>query len=247
LGSGRRRAGSRSELVAADPAFPARWFDRPTSLLLYGPSEALVNLSLYALAAATSPKFQWVDLGVPGGSRSGPGPVGMGWISPERVWSVPNPADLCPDEPNSTDALFQLIRSDESPATVTRITEFLRLSETLQRILATRPLDGAPGVVAIPNVQRTRGAFPPERVRGLLHAYRTLGFSVYLGASDIIGPGPSAFDVVLRLEGSLVDWTEARVICERGIPSGPLAGSRPVPVSAIPLLATVLARVPSTP
>jgi hypothetical protein len=227
--------------------FPSHLFDRPRSVLIYGPSRPLVNLTLFAFAEAITPQFHWLDIGVPGEERPPVDPVQLGWIPEDRLWQVERPDALRPDDLTANLALFGLIRSDEPPATLTQIIEFLRLPDTSQRILSTRPNDGRPGALAVTNAHRVIAAYPANRVPPILAVHLNAGFSVLVGFADVAGPGRAFFDFVFRLDcQNVADWPTGHLICEKGITSGPLRDARPVALSEIPMLSDVLSRATSS-
>jgi hypothetical protein len=241
--TGRRRGARPPAEEPPDPELPSRLFDRPSSVLVYGPSRPLVNLAVFALAEATTPKFHWVDICVPGEERLAVDPVRLGWIPNDHVWSVESPAALRPDELGPNASVFALVRFDEPPATVNHVTEFLRLPEMSQRILASPLPAHGPGVVAVPNAHRVMAAFSADRVRPILQVHRNAGYSVYVGIAEAAGDERLEFDCVLRIEGErLADWATSPVVCEQGAGAGPLADGTPVPLGELPLLAKVFAR-----
>jgi hypothetical protein len=210
---------------------------------MYGPSRPLVNLTLYAFAAATTPAFQWVDIQVPGEERLPWDPVRLGWIPDDRRWSIDHPSALRPDDLTANLALFALIRSDEPSPNLLQITEFLRLPEISQRILAARPLPGHPGVVAVPNAHRVVATFGAGEVPAILSVHRSAGYSVYIGYADAPGAGKERFDYVFELDGeSVAGWRASHLTCAKGISSGPLADGRPAALEEIPLVADVVTR-----
>lgn len=228
----------------APPIFPRQLFTRPSSVFVYGPCRSLVNLTLFALAGATNPDFQWLDIGVPGEERTQFDPVRLGWIPEDRLWRVEHPDSLRPDDVGANLALFGLIRSDEPPSTLAQVTEFLRLPDISQRILARRPSDGSPGVVAVTNAHRVMAAFSPSRVPGILAVHTSAGFSILVGYSEAAGPGRTFFDFVFHVDGtSVANWRKGRLVCEKGIGSGPLSEAQPMLLPDIPLLAAVLSQV----
>jgi len=227
--------------------FPAELFARPNSVFIYGPSRPLVSLALFAFAEATTPDFQWLDIGVPGEERTAFDPVRLGWIPGKRLWKVDRPDALRPDHPSANLALFTLIRSDESPSALQHLSEFLRLPDTSQKILATRRNDGRPGAIAVTNAHRVMATFPSERIPPILAVHRDAGFSVFVGYSEVAGAGRSFFDFVFRLDCELIaEWRKGHLVCEKGIESGPLRDSRPVPLGEIPMLVEVLSRAMSS-
>lgn len=230
------------------PLFPEHLFARPNSVFVYGDTRSLVNLTVFALAEATNPNFQWLDIGVPDEERPPLDPVGLGWIPDARLWVVDRPDSLRPDDLSANIALFGLIRSDEPPATLVQVSEFLRLPEVSQRILASRVPDGHPGVVAVLNSHRVMAAFAPSRVPAILNVHLHAGFSVIVGYTEAAGPGRDAFDFVFRLEGTgSKNWRTTHFICEKGITSGPLRDARPVTLEEIPIIANVMARASAAP
>jgi hypothetical protein len=223
--------------------FPEHLFSRPNSVFVYGAERTLVNLTVFALAEATNPNFQWVDIGVPEEERAPLDPVSLGWVPEDRLWVVDRPDTLRPDDLSANVALFGLIRSDEPPTTLVQISEFLRLPELSQRILASRVPDGHPGVVAVLNSHRVMSSFSPNRVPAILNVHVNAGFSVVVGYTESAGPGRNVFDFVFRLEGEPSgDWRTAHLVCEKGISSGPLRDARPLALGEIPIVANVMAR-----
>lgn len=241
----RGRASSGPGPHMGSAVFPARLFDRPNSVLVYGARRPLVNLTLFALATTTNPDFEWVEIGVPKEDRTLFEPVQLGWIPEDRLWRVDQPDALLPDDRSANLSLVGTIRSDEPPEILAQMIEFLRLPDRSQRILATRPPEDKPGVVAVANAQRAEGTFAASRVPSILAVHRNAGFSVFVGYAESPGPGRDLFDFVFHLNGeneNVADWRKSQLVCERGITSGPLRDSRSVPIEEIPILADVLSR-----
>lgn len=227
------------------PVFPARLFARPHSVLVYGSTLPLVNLTLFALASHTNPEFHWVEIGRGSEELTPCNPIQLGWIPDDRLWLVDSPDSLRPNDASMNLPLFEMIRSDEPPDSLQQFTEFLRLPEISQRILASHSPDGRPGVVAVTNVHRVGDVFSAESVPRILSVHRNAGFSVLVGAAGSSGPGRDLFDFVFRLQGPGVesaDWRHHQLVCERGISSGPLRELRPVRLDEIPLLEQVLSK-----
>jgi hypothetical protein len=237
-----------SQRTPSDPGdgiFPVRLFDRPNSVIVYGPSRPLVNLLLFALARSVNPDFAWVDIGSPKQERTPCDPVRLGWVPEDRLWLVNLPELVEPDTRSARLPLFEMIRSDESPEVLTHVTEFLRLPDISQRILSDRPSSDQPGVVAVANIHRVAAVFSSDRVPRILNLHREAGFSVLAGYAGLAGSGRDHFDYVFRVQGEdegFLDWKKNQLVCERGISSGPLGGLRPVRLEEIPLVAEVVAR-----
>jgi len=223
--------------------FPVRLFERPSTILVHGPSRPAINLALFAFAEAITPDFQWIDIGVPGEEPVPSDPAQRGWIPEERLWRVEKPELLRPNDLTANLALFGLIRWDEPASSIAQVTEFLRLPDTSQRILSTRPRDGRPGALAVTNAHRVMALYPADRVGPVLEVHQNAGFSVLVGFAEAVGTGQELFDFVFQLDcESPADWRAGHLVCTQGIHSGPLRDARPVPLEEIPLLASVFSR-----
>lgn len=242
-GPGRRAPVLRGGGRSPSTQLPPRLFERPTSVFVYGPSRPMVNLALFALAEATTPQFQWLDILPPGEERPTDDPVRLGWVRDDQLWVVETACEFQPDPLSADPPVFSLIRSDEPPTTVTELREFVRLPETSQRILATPPPSNGPGVVAVPNAHRVMAKFPAAQIPSLIHAHHSAGFSVYVGYAEGAGMGRTAFDFVFRLDGERPEnWRSSRLSCEKGISAGPLRANRAVGLADLPLFASVFSR-----
>jgi len=230
---------------AENAAFPDQLFDQPTSVFVYGPSRPLVNLTLYALATATNPDFQWVEFGSLAERRMPCDPIRLGWIPPERLWVVDHPAHLRPGPVPSPSALFGMIRPDEAEDELTYLNQFLSLPENFQKILSGAPSDGRPGVVTVTNAERAEGRFSSDVVPAILEVHRRSGYSVIVGYDETARLGRDVFDFVFRLQGEdrfARDWRENELVCEKGVTSGPLRDRAAIRLEQIPLISEVLSR-----
>jgi hypothetical protein len=158
---------------------------------------------------------------------------------------VDPPGSLRPEDASANIPLDGVIRADDSPESRRLLTEFLRLPDLSQRILASQVPDRRPGVVAVANAQRVEDSFSAERVEPILAVHRSAGFSVLVGYGSSPGSGRDLFDFVFRLQGTDVDtgdWKHHQLVCERGISTGPLRELRPLRLDQIPLLSDVVSK-----
>jgi len=225
--------------------FPTTLFQQPHSVLVFGPSRRLVRLALFAFASWTNPEFHWVEFSPPASDRTPCDPVRLGWIPDDRLWLVHSAKALEANNASLTVALSKMISAEETPEERNRLTQFLRLPEMSQRILASQTPNGHPGVVAVSEVHEATDNFTPNQVVSLLSLHQDLGFSVMIGHYRPPGPGRDLFDFVFRLQGEgerFEDWKRYRLICEKGIVSGPLRGRRAVLLEDVPHLLEILSR-----
>lgn len=230
---------------AGSPVFPARLFDQPNGVFVYGASRAIVNLTLFTLATQANPGFHWVEIGSMGEPRPASDPVRLGWIPDDRLWLIDAPETLRPDESSANLPLFEMIRSDEPPDAIRHILDFLRLPDRSQRIIGSQLPNGRPGVVAVTNAHRAGATFSSGDVPAILSVHRNAGFSVMVGYSEAAGPARDLFDFVFRVQGrdeQPADWMTTQLVCEKGITAGPLRELRPIHLAEIPILAEVFAR-----
>jgi len=219
--------------------------DHPGSVFVYGASRPLVSLTVFAFASAMNPDFHWVEIGRRSEPRTPCDPVHLGWLPNHRLRLVDPPDSLRPNNAAASLPLDGMIRSDESPESLQLFTEFLRLPDLSQRILASRKPTERPNVVAVTNAQRMESVYSAAHVPTILSVHRSAGFSVVVGFDVSPGPGRDVFDFVFRLQGvdvETADWKHNHLVCERGISSGPLSDRHPVRLDEIPLLAGVLSR-----
>jgi hypothetical protein len=183
---------------------------------VYGRDRDLVNLVLYALAEEVSPRFRWLEVRSPTEPASAWDPVSRGWLGPERVWSIDAVEGLSPDRAAPDAAIFELVRSDEPPATLQRLADFLRLPDTLQRIVGELSPASAPHLLAVANTDRIAGSIPDSTIGPILDALEWARCSLFAG---YVGPNPPAnaqFTHVVRVEGgSPARWQETQLHFER--------------------------------
>lgn len=215
----------------------------PDSTLLYGSCRPLVNLLLFATAEAANPSFHWLEIRAPLDSGPELEPVGLGWIDEQRLWTADPSEALAPDNARANAALFELVRDDEPPETLARLSEFLRLPPRVQQILARMPPSQPPGVIAVANADRAKLPSPDANVPPILNAVAWAGYSLFVG---YCGPPPSVrtrFATVLRVDGdSVYRWADARLTLEGGTGRGGLRPNTPVRLADLPFAARVLRR-----
>lgn len=217
--------------VAAPPA---------PSAIIYGESRALVNLVLYGLGSQANSRFLWLDIRAKDEHRSPWDPVRLGWLDERRVWSTDPDHGLAPEASPKRRAIFDVVRSDEPPAMLTRLAEFLRLPPTIQEILGEMSPTGATNVLAVANVDRVSGSFPAKTLAPILSAFAWTRCALYVAHTGPTVPAIEHFTHVVRVEGdSPSNWRESRVHFERGrFPLGGEPGAV-APIADVPYLERV--------
>ncbi len=243
----RKRGPSRGRDGVGGPSWPVGQnpplAQPPISVFVYGPSSPLVNLVLFALAEEANASFHWLDIRKSGDQPPQYDPARLGWIDERRSWTA-DPFDaFAMENARANAALFELVRADEPSATLVRLTEFLRLPDTMQKILSEAPVAGKPGVLAVANAQRTATAFPSATLSPILDAMAWAGYSLFVGFA---GAPPSArrnFSYVLRIDGESPErWRESTLTLEGDLPMGAIAARESRPLSTLPFAARVLRR-----
>jgi len=229
--------------------FPPRLFEQPNSVFVYGPSRPVVNMTVFAFASVTNPEFHWVELGAVTGGRDRLDPVQLGWIPPDRLWIVGEPDAFRRPTTSGMDRLSDMIHSDEPPDSLDQLAEFLKLPDRSQEVFTFRSSGGRPGVVAVTDVHHLQGELSARRISSVLSVHLNAGVSVIVGNGTTSGTLRDLFGFVFRVlgpEDAPSEWKDHRLVCEKGITSGPLGGLRPMSYEAIPLLREVFQRAGST-
>lgn len=186
------------------------------SALVYGSDRDLVNLVLFALAEEANPRFRWLQIRAPNETPSAWNPVGRGWLGHDRVWSIDAVEGLSPDTARANAAIFELVRSDEPPATLLRLADFLRLPDTMQRIVSELSPASAPHLLAVANTDRIAGSIPDSTIGPILDALEWARCSLFAGFVGANPPSNAQFTHVVRVEGgSPARWQETQIHFER--------------------------------
>jgi hypothetical protein len=222
---------ARRPLDEPDPGSP------PVTTLVYGPSRPLVTLLLYALADDANPRFHWLDIRRESEPPATWDPGRLGWLEERRSWVADPVQGLSPDNARANAAIFHVIRSDEPPAVLSRLTDFLRLPPTIQEILGEMPAAGDSNLLAVANVDRISGSIPESALGPILAAFAWLRCALFVGHVGSPGAAAGRFTRVVRIDGSALDlWREARVYFERGDGPDATAGARGLSPEQLPFL-----------
>jgi hypothetical protein len=202
-----------------------------------------VNLLLFAVAKERAPSFHWLDIRAPGDLSAELDPARLGWIEEQRLWTVDPPEAFAPDNARANAALFELIREDEPPALLTRLSDFLRLPPSMQRILAEDPGRGKAAVLAVANADRTTDVLSEASLVPILDAVAWAGYSLYVGFQGPPPPLRAHFGSVLWVDGADPrQWEDAAITLERGPSVAGLRAGEPARLLDLPFASTVLRR-----
>jgi len=145
------------------------------------------------------------------------GPGEDGWLKDRHTWVADPSEGLSADNARANAAMFHVIRSDEPPAILSRLTDFLRLPPTIQEILGAMPSEGSSSLLAVANVDRISGSIPEPALAPILAAFEWLRCSLFVGFVGARAPATGQFDRVIRIDGTSPErWEDARVRFERG-------------------------------
>lgn len=222
----------------------------PTSLIVYGPSLSVVNLTLYAFAHAANPKFLWVNIRARNEPIFAGDPAALGWVPREQLLTFDRPEAIRPNATVAAAAVSQLIAADEPTTSLNRLLEFVQLPDFTQCLLAEKPSDGRPGLLAVPNTHALTSTFTTTRVEAIIDAHVQAGYSLFVGYPERFdghhqpaGPARNAFDYVFRVGGeSFQSWAESRLVCEKGLADGPFRAGSEHTLLDLPFVADVFRR-----
>jgi len=216
---------------------------RPTSIFVVGSSDVLLNWVTLALMAPYPSRLYWTVVQLPGEPIAPLDPLGRGVIPADRVDFV-HPNDLRREEQagrQAETAAATVLRSDEHPEYVRRLTEFLRLPSHSQRLIASTTTGPAAPILVLSNAHRLATLFPNTSVVPTVQSFLDSGACLVLVWAGPPPPRRKVFDIVLHVEGSDPQrWKEATLWCEQGIPTGPLSGGKRHHLSELPSVASFL-------
>lgn len=216
---------------------------RPSATFLWGDSRAVVNRVLFAVAHANDSGAFWLDLRGPREESGGESPLDLGWIPADRQYVVDQPEDARPQDALGNLALFTVIRSDEPPTALSRISDFLRLPSVAQEILSRSSPGEGHQVVAVANSDRVRRYYPttPEGVRAVLEPFLEASVHPIFGARSPVGEGRWAFEFVFEVRArTLSSWEKGELVCEKAPEGSPFRAGTAVPLSRFPAIAKAL-------
>jgi hypothetical protein len=214
-----------------------------TSVFIAGTNRPLLKWVALALLDPFAKRTWWTDVRMEGEVLEPEDPVGTNVIPPERV-HVLHPRQLRADEADARRAeraATVMLHHDEKPESVRRIFEFLKLPEHSQERIVSTFAGDEPAILVLANAQRLMGLYPASAVQPMITSIVDAGASIVVLWSEALPPERAGFDIVLHVEGSGPQaWRAARLRCEKGIASGPLAHGVTVRLDGLETVAPVL-------
>ena len=221
------------------------FFTRPGTVFICGNHRPLLNWTAFALASATDPRLSWTDVRLRGEVLDAFDPLARSVIPSDRL-SIVHPNELAQNEAAARlagAASSTVIRSDEPPASIRRLVDFLRLPTHTQELLAAHPPDGPPTPLVLSNAHRVVALYPTESVAPVLRAIVDAGALLIATWADAPPEGRLAFDTILHLRGEEHGaWRRASLTVERSAVPGSLRAGETYPLGEIRPVAAVLER-----
>ena len=216
-------------------------FPRPTSVFISGNSRALLNWVAYALAAASDPEFVWTDVRLSEESIASDDLLSRDRIPVERLHLVA-PSELTPDDATANMAVSTVIRADEPPEDLRRLTEFLRLPIRTQRVLEQASGEGPPRVVVLSNGHRLVAIYSnTAMVTSAVHAIVSSGVAFIMTFADSPPGGRLAFETVIHVDGGdPTAWRLAKIRVEKAPIGGVFTAGSELLLTDVESVATVL-------
>jgi len=171
---------------------------------------------------------------------------------PEETVYVLLPNELQPDDQGARRAevaAATMLQSDGTANSLDGLVEFLRMPSHAQKLISSTGRSESPPILVTANAQRLATVYSLERIAPLMRVMLESGTCQVALWAEAPTTHTSVFDVILHVDGGgSADWRNATVRCERGISSGPLASGKPLRLSDIQSIASILEKaIPSFP
>jgi hypothetical protein len=222
-----------------------------TSVFIAGTDRPLLKWVALSLLDPVAARTWWTDVRMEGEALEPDDPIGTSVVPPERV-HVLHPRQLQADEADARRAeraAAMMLHHEESTESVRRIFEFLKLPEHAQERIVQTFAGDEPAVLVLANAQRLMGLYPASAVIPMVNSIVDAGACIVVLWSEALPPERTGFDIVLHVEGGAPrDWRSAKLRCEKGIASGPLAHGMTVGLESLAGVSSVLQQfLPSSP
>ena len=217
-------------------------FVRPTSVFVSGNSRPLLNWVAFALASSSDPTFVWTDVRLRGETVDPKDPLASNVIPEDRL-SLVNADQLTRNDAVANMAFAGVIRSDEPPENVRRLTDFLRLPSHTQELLAATRRRGRPPVLVLSNAHRMVALYPTDTVAPVVHAIVDSGAILLVTWADAPPEGRLAFTHILHVDGGAPSsWRQATLKVEKGGARGLPGEGSASPLGQVGPVAEILTR-----
>lgn len=226
-----------NEMRASNPLF-----QRPTSVFLYGPSEALLDWVALAFASAAEGGYHWTYARTPGHSPDPQGPIAKGAIPADHL-RVRDPQELALNHAAANAAITAAFRSEEPLSELTKVVDFLRLPSVTQAFLTSQSPTAEPVVLVVSNAHQLVPLFTVDTVRPVLRTIMARGFAVIATFPGAPTPGRMEFDNVWHLEErDPRSWRKARIQVEQAGLFPPIPPASEPLLDDLPFVASLLSR-----
>jgi hypothetical protein len=203
---------------------------------LYGQDRHAIHRVAFALAKINDPSPYWVEIQDPRHVDDPEGPVRLGWIPDDHLFSVVE-SETPPLDAEANMALWSVIRSDEPRSRIAQFTDFLRLPRIVQYAISGSQSERGRPVFVIANADRARAYYPTTAsdVRPFIDSMLHAGIVPIFASEGRPGPGRWAFDFVFEIRTpSATDWRHGTMVCDRAPPGLPVISGQVRPLSSLP-------------
>jgi hypothetical protein len=218
-------------------------FSKPSSVFISGTSRTLLKWFAFASLAPYGSRVYWTDVRLPGEILDPLDPMALHAVPDESVYIL-EPRELYPDEQGARQAeaaAATMLESDETPDSLRKLVEFLRMPSHAQKLISATGRSDSPSILVTANCQRLANAYPQDRLGPLMQAMLEAGTCQVALWAEAPTTLTTMFDAILTLEGNdPTDWRNATIRSERGISTGVLAGGRAVRLAEIKTIASLL-------
>ena len=212
-----------------------------------GPDRTAVAVAAFALASRSERTLTWLDIRNPTLPEDPYVPLLAPLVPSRNRILARTPDDLVPEIAVSNIATWSLIREDEPREVVVSLVDFLRLPESVQRLVTDEPFDRAPATLLVTNSDRIAQLYPEdvESTRRYVRSITAQSVKLVATLPVLQRQDRLAYDFVFQVRpGRQPGWKGSTIQVEKGeLPFGSV-GRDPTGLTSVdevePILASAL-------
>jgi hypothetical protein len=212
---------SRGMMVDLPPEFRTT----PFSCYVWSRSRRAGHVLAFALARFIDPAFRWITIRESTAEPSAEETWVAQVLPKAQVLPPVAVSDFGAGPRVSRESFSSLFRAEGTVAERTALSYFLLLPPQLQAIMDEEAASPGTRAIVLANTNRIRALYPTDagRIRVMMEVFPRNGFSVITTSMPPPYQGRYGYSIAFRMDvDSAEEWRRARLVVEKGLPSGEL-------------------------